>query len=174
MDYHSGRSALGTHYLQQDSISGFFYFGGQEEVVADVVTADDSQVPPNSVPYLRQTLLRLFGMAEQKTDNIVSAWAGIMGFTADGLPLVGQLLEDVTQRQGKGEWIAAGFNGMGMSMCVASGESIGRMVLGENVEGCIPGAFQVTSARLKESLTTQATIQKLTAMFSLETLEARL
>lgn len=164
-DAQSGRCAPGTYYLQQNPSSGYFYFGGGEATAANTVTHDDSVVLEHSTACLQEELVKLFGLEDQSKPGIVSSWTGIMGFTADGQPMVGRLPSTTTDRDGEGEWIAAGFNGMGMSMCVLSGEAVARMILGEPACGMIPEAFQVTPSRLQERLTTKRSVSQLSNMF---------
>jgi gamma-glutamylputrescine oxidase len=59
-------------------------------------------------------------------------WAGIMGFTSDGLPRIGELpgLPNVLY--------AAGFNGHGMSLGFATGRYLARRLLGETSEPLFP------------------------------------
>jgi glycine/D-amino acid oxidase-like deaminating enzyme len=57
--------------------------------------------------------------------RVVRAWAGIMGFTADGLPLIGRY--DPTP----GLTVAAGFNGGGFSWGPIVGHVIARLLSGE-------------------------------------------
>jgi sarcosine oxidase, subunit beta len=54
--------------------------------------------------------------------RVVRAWAGIMGFTADGLPLIGPY--DAAQ----GMFVSAGYNGGGFSWAVAAGKVISQLV----------------------------------------------
>lgn len=54
--------------------------------------------------------------------RVVRAWAGIMGFTADGLPLIGQY-GDV-----RGLYVAAGFNGGGFSWGAAVGKALAQAI----------------------------------------------
>jgi glycine/D-amino acid oxidase-like deaminating enzyme len=61
-------------------------------------------------------------------------WAGIMGFTDDGLPRIGEVPEL------PGVLYAAGFNGHGMSLGFATGRYLARRVMGETVEPLFPGA----------------------------------
>lgn len=56
--------------------------------------------------------------------NIVRCWAGIMGFTADGLPLVGRM------GGADGLTVAAGFNGNGFSWAAAVGLAVRDIVNG--------------------------------------------
>jgi sarcosine oxidase subunit beta len=60
--------------------------------------------------------------------RVVRTWAGIMGFTADGLPLIGPYAP------APGLWLAAGFNGGGFSW----GAIVGR-VLADLLAGRDPG-----------------------------------
>ena len=57
--------------------------------------------------------------------RMVRAWAGIMGFTADGLPMIGKT------SWAPGLTIAAGFNGSGFSWAAITGKIIAAMVNGE-------------------------------------------
>ena len=60
--------------------------------------------------------------------RVVRAWSGIMGFTADGLPLLGRY------QPAPGLTIAAGFNGGGFSWGVVVGTVITRLLSGQESE----------------------------------------
>ena len=57
--------------------------------------------------------------------RVVRAWAGIMGFTADGLPLIGRwdALPGLT--------VAAGFNGNGFSWAAITGQIVADLLTGQ-------------------------------------------
>jgi sarcosine oxidase subunit beta len=55
--------------------------------------------------------------------RIVRCWAGIMGFTADGLPLIGQF------DAARGMFVAAGFNGGGFSWALATGRALAQLIV---------------------------------------------
>jgi sarcosine oxidase subunit beta len=57
-----------------------------------------------------------------KEIKVVRAWAGIMGFTADGLPLIGRY--DAVP----GLTLAAGFNGNGFSWAAITGKIVARLL----------------------------------------------
>ncbi|MGH2548955.1 MAG: NAD(P)/FAD-dependent oxidoreductase [Thermomicrobiales bacterium] len=57
-----------------------------------------------------------------KEIKVVRAWAGIMGFTADGLPLIGRY--DAVP----GLTVAAGFNGNGFSWAAITGNVVARLL----------------------------------------------
>src|SRR5215207_2784427 len=80
------------------------------------------------------TLPVLAGIARCLTDlfpvlrgkaRVVRGWAGIMGFTADGLPLIGRY------EPASGLIIAAGFNGGGFSWGVIVGKIIASLLSGQ-------------------------------------------
>lgn len=58
--------------------------------------------------------------------RIVRCWAGIMGFTADGLPIIGNA------PWAPGLTIAAGFNGGGFSWGPITGKIVARLINGED------------------------------------------
>jgi glycine/D-amino acid oxidase-like deaminating enzyme len=83
------------------------------------------------------TLPVLAGIARCLTDlfpvlrgkaRVVRAWSGIMGFTADGLPLIGRY------EPAPGLTIAAGFNGSGFSWGVVLGKVVTRLLGGQESE----------------------------------------
>lgn len=84
-----------------------------------------------------------------------------MGFSSDGLPLVGQLSPALTGRLGKGEWIAAAFNGYGMANCLLCGEALALMMLGEKGDDWLPGAYELSEDRLQSILTPARAIESL-------------
>ncbi len=59
--------------------------------------------------------------------QVVRAWAGIMGFTADGIPLIGAM--DADQRL----IVAAGFNGGGFSWGAVVGKVVAALIGGEKI-----------------------------------------
>lgn len=150
----------GLYYLGQSAKTGYFYFGGENARVEESVSADDSSVGDHSVKHLQSVLPRFFGQAPWR---LVSSWSGIMGFSSDGLPLVGRLSQKLTGRTGNGEWIAAAFNGYGMANCLMSGEALAQMTLGVDVSKWLPEAYGLSDRRLRENLTVSEAVAALKA-----------
>jgi glycine/D-amino acid oxidase-like deaminating enzyme len=161
-DPETGRSGFGLYYLGQSAKTGYFYFGGENARVDDTISADDSFVGENSVSHLRDVLPRFFGENKSTAWKLVSSWSGIMGFSSDGLPLVGRLPSSISGRSGGREWIAAAFNGYGMANCLLSGEALALMALGERVDW-LPGAYGLDEKRLGSVLTAPESVKALTA-----------
>lgn len=80
--------------------------------------------------------------------EVKAAWTGTMGFTADGMPDVGQVTEEVSGRKGEGEFVAAGYNGYGMANAWLCGRFVADLVQGRESEVCIPRAYKLTGERL--------------------------
>ena len=76
----------------------------------------------------------------QVRETVKAVWTGVMGFTTDGLPLIGQLPRAATLREGDEEWIATGDNGYGMANAWLSGKHVVGCVLQEKDVETIPSA----------------------------------
>ena len=154
-------SGHGLYYLGQSVKTGYLYFGGENARIEHVVSADDSFVVKNSVTHLQSILPQFFG--KNTPCKLVSSWSGIMGFSSDGLPLVGRLPKTLTGRSGEGEWIAAAFNGYGMANCLMCGEELVSVILGDRVGDSLPGAYGLDEKRLRDVLVAPESIKALTA-----------
>lgn len=140
--------ADGLWYLTQSAETGYFFFGGEKGTIDDTLTADDTTISRVSLDHLQNILPRFFNYTGVKEDPLVAAWSGIMGFTADGAPYVGQLPESVTGRSGEGEWIVGGFSGYGMPYCWLAGEALASLVVGEGVVDYLPEVYLIDEERL--------------------------
>ncbi|CBX94093.1 similar to FAD dependent oxidoreductase [Plenodomus lingam JN3] len=118
-------------------------------------TVDDSRLNPQLSSYLHHSLPGYFGAdtwgevdAREADNRVVQEWTGIMGATADGRPFVGPV-------PGKlGMWVAAGFNGHGMVLCLKAAEALVGMVgvggvLGR--PGWFPESFLITGKRVAKA-----------------------
>ncbi|KAL3487243.1 FAD dependent oxidoreductase [Aspergillus germanicus] len=161
----------GLYYLAQSARSQLFYFGGDNAGWADSLNADDRKTVPTSVETLRRALPAFLCPSgggdghhseEQRQRQIVAAWSGVMGFSSDGLPLVGRLPASVTGRpEADGEWAAVAFNGYGMANCWLAGEALGMMVLGKDISGLLPEPYVINPGRLEQSLSVQRSVDGL-------------
>jgi glycine/D-amino acid oxidase-like deaminating enzyme len=117
---------------------------------AEYGTVDDSRLNPEISTNLHGSLVGYLGAKnwgenteDEKDQRVVQEWTGIMGATSDGRPFVGQVPGK------KGVWMAAGFNGHGMVLCLKSAEALVSMILGEGKPEWFPESFSVTEKRLK-------------------------
>lgn len=148
----TGLLETGLYYGNQNPKTGDIFFGGEKSKINEVLVSDDSLVTAACEENISTVLPRYFvkGWSQGQNPEVKKIWSGIMGFTADRLPLVGSLPLGVTKRGGgaQGEWISAGFNGYGMPLCWSCGEAVAKMLLGQDVSDVLPGAFLATEERL--------------------------
>lgn len=161
------RTALveqGLYWMQQNAETGDLFVGGDVQRLDDFLSSDDSVTSADSARNLT-TLLpkKLFnkGWTNPITNDTLSSataihrvWSGIIGMTADQLPIVGQVPTGVSERNiDNGEWIAAGFNGYGMCQAWLSGQAIALMALGEPKPEWLPDVYLSTENRLTNEAT---------------------
>ncbi|KAF5582725.1 FAD dependent oxidoreductase superfamily [Fusarium pseudoanthophilum] len=146
-DAKTGHIHLGLYYAQQNAKTGVMFLGGESQSLGGLLTSDDSNVGDDARRTLTSAATKIWKDAAPA--EALNVWSGIMGFTADGMPLVGKLPQKLTGRNGSGEWIAAGFNGHGMDKCWLTGEAIARMVLGEGDVPGFPKAYLLSDDRMQ-------------------------
>ncbi|KAH8696170.1 FAD dependent oxidoreductase [Talaromyces proteolyticus] len=151
----------GLYWMQQNAETGDLFLGGDLQRLDDFIASDDSVISADSAGNLT-TLLpkRIFneGWTNPITNESLYSstalhrvWSGIIGMTADQVPIVGSVPTSVSGRNiDKGEWIAAGFNGYGMCQAWLSGQAIARMALGEPKPEWLPDVYLSTEKRLTD------------------------
>ncbi len=106
-----------------------FIIGGYRDIYPDEEVGYADETTPHLQEGLQTWAAAHF--PELADVRVTHRWAGIMGFTNDGLPLVGQLEEL------PGVYYCVGFNGGGMSMGpVAASRAVALML-----DGIAPGVF---------------------------------
>ncbi|KAF7616699.1 FAD dependent oxidoreductase [Aspergillus flavus] len=149
----------GLYWMQQNAETGDLFFGGDLQRLDDFLSSDDSVISADSARNLTDLLpKRLFkeGWTNPITNTTMTSatalhriWSGILSMTADQVPIVGSVPTSISGRNVEGgEWIAAGFNGYGMSQCWLCGEAIARMALGEQKPEWLPDVYLSTERRL--------------------------
>ena len=86
---------------------------------------EEERVTPAVLAGIAGCLAGLFPVLRDRV-RVVRAWAGIMGFTADGLPLIGAFPGT------PGLTVAAGFNGGGFSWAAIVGQVVADLVSGRD------------------------------------------
>ncbi|KAK3984466.1 putative Glycine/D-amino acid oxidase [Cladorrhinum sp. PSN332] len=112
---------------------------------------DDSGLNEGISSYLRETTVRYFGRENWGEDDqegrLRREWTGIMGFSPDGFPLVGEVPGE------KGLWVSASFQGHGMVLCWMCGTALIEMMEGKGGGGLnawFPESFSISEERLKK------------------------
>lgn len=110
-------------------------------------TSDDS-----TADHAAQVNLRGFfhlAVAEPQpgaADNIDYSWSGIVGFTQDGVPFVGDLPFPGRSHQ----FILGAYHGTGMIKAFRASQAAAAMLLGEGVPKDFPTSMLVTEERIRE------------------------
>ncbi len=142
------------YVIQSPSTNEIFAGGGlgqaYERGLAEIGNTDDSVNSVLALAHLGGAMNAVFGIEEAvaMASGVKAAWTGVMGFTSDGLPLVGRLPQEATQRSGKGEWVSAGFNGYGMVNAWLCGKHVAESVLGKESPEFVPEAYKMSAERL--------------------------
>lgn len=134
MDY-SYYADFGDKYFREGPCGELLLGGCRRDFAATEAT--DEPVPTQPV---QEALESFAGAIFGRELHVHSAWAGTMGFSPDGLPLVGPV--GATQREGEHNdgstcpvfdrvWFAGGFTGHGMSLGYATGRNAVDAMLGD-------------------------------------------
>lgn len=163
LDMESGMYHHGLYYLQQNAVTKDVFVGVENQRLDECLCSDDSFVSAASLRDLPTILPRMFRAVHEDSKSaekgfdmprLKAIWSGVMGMTADGLPLVGNLPASATGRASSGaqEWIAAGFQGYGMDKCWLTGEALVAMMAGKDVSSWFPSAYLITEERIAKRL----------------------
>ena len=108
---------------------------------------DDSTLIPGTQHYFDGLMQRHFNGWDDSGAKVDSIWTGIMGYTADKNPHVGE----VPGSEGR-QYVIAGFNGGGMAQIFLCAKGLAKMVGGgvPFAQTGIPRSFKTTSERLEK------------------------
>ena len=120
-----------------------------DEGLFEYGNADDTTTEPIIEDYLRESTERYFHphWGEDHPDGrIRRTWTGVMGYSADGFPFVGQVPGE------RGLYIAASFQGLGMVLCFHSAKALAEMVKNGDekaLDEWLPKPFHISMDRLR-------------------------
>ena len=112
-------------------------------------TTDDTSIDPVVLEYLKDSAAVRFGShwgADDPDGRLRNAWTGIMGCSADGFPMIGEIPAT------SGLYVCASFQGLGMVLCFESARALVNIIQ-RNDEGnaneWFPRSFRITIERIK-------------------------
>ena len=121
---------------------------GPDEGIPEFGTTDDTTTDAVILKYVEDSAAERFGSnwgQDQQEGRLRRAWTGIMGYSSDGFPLIGQL-------PGEDDlYISASFKGSGMVLCFDSARALFQIMNqdDEALDQWFPKAFRVTPERMK-------------------------
>lgn len=165
LDPETGEYHFGLYYLQQNAATKDVFVGTENQTIEECLCSDDSFVSEASAADLPTILPRMFGAVsgDGEKPTLRAIWSGVMGMTADGLPLVGRLPGSATGREAEAageEWIAAGFQGYGMDKCWLTGEALVGMMAGRDVSDWFPSSYVIDEERIAKRLNTEKVVSE--------------
>jgi glycine/D-amino acid oxidase-like deaminating enzyme len=135
----------GFDYMIQSPLPpGEIYLGGGslKALLSGNVETDDLDVGNvRDDQQSEEALKALQSVMEDRFENgrgatMLNKWTGIMGYSVDGIPIVGRVPYSISSRNPGAarsqEWVAAGFCGHGMAYCWLTGKAVAEMVLTDN------------------------------------------
>ena len=137
------------------STGGELMFGGGRSYAsnAGLGVSDDSSVDDPAAAYLRRELNVVLDL--QNKDHELEAtyeWSGIMGYSRDNSPWVGELKDELGLGGGEGLWVCAGFTGHGMPNTCLSARAAVEMMMGKPVDKVdLPGVYRLTKERVDKA-----------------------
>ncbi|KAJ6526917.1 FAD dependent oxidoreductase [Mycena vulgaris] len=135
-------------YLIQRPADGVVIFGGARRAVSVETLlgdTDDSARDPVMTRALREALPRYFaGWGEEALgEGLIHDWSGIMGYTTEGIPYVGELHDK------PGAFVCAGHHGHGMARIMTCARGLAALIQGSSWASTgLPECFQPSRARL--------------------------
>ncbi|CED85316.1 FAD dependent oxidoreductase [Phaffia rhodozyma] len=129
---------LGVGWLKAQTLTK----GGKNDFVAKV---DDSVILPEVETFLSNYCKDEFTNwgKEAHGEGLTRIWTGIMGYSRDVLPLVGQIPGK------KGLWTAVAFHGHGMSRIISCTQSLAQQIKDQGTwDPRLPRSFEITQERL--------------------------
>ncbi len=131
---------------------GELMFGGGRSYAknAGVGTSDDSEIDLPAAAYLRKELPKVMDL-EEGEDCLKAKleWSGIMGYSRDGRPWVGELKDGLGLGGGKGLFVCAGYTGHGMPNAWLCGKAASELLLGYGEADIdLPEAYRLSKERV--------------------------
>jgi glycine/D-amino acid oxidase-like deaminating enzyme len=139
---------------------GQLMFGGARSYAenAGIGVSDDSAIDPPAAAYLRREINVLLELENEGKELQASwEWSGIMGYSRDGHPWVGQVSPELGVGGGEGLWLSGGFTGHGMPNAWLCGKAVAQLILGrEMADVDVPEGYKLSKERIERVRTHKA------------------
>ncbi|DAA74648.1 TPA_exp: putative FAD dependent oxidoreductase [Trichophyton benhamiae CBS 112371] len=133
-----------------DIVIGGGFTKGRGRGLYEYGTTDDATLAPEISGYLASCTEMFFGDnwgQDSAEGRVRQEWAGIMGYSTDGFPWVGDIPDE------PGLYISASFQGHGMVMCFSCAKALTSILFNDDrspLSTWFPRVFEVTTARLNQ------------------------
>ncbi|KAK3347152.1 FAD dependent oxidoreductase [Lasiosphaeria hispida] len=155
--YEAGYEYMVSRRSTDSSAGGDIIMGGgllraPNEGLEEYGTTDDTSINPIISEYLHETTPRYFGPdwgEDDERGRVHAEWTGIMGYSPDGFPFVGEMSGPGLENEGL--WVSGSFQGHGMVLCWVCAKALVEMMEGrdgEELETWFPEVFRVSEERM--------------------------
>jgi len=138
--------------MKEKTDGGELMFGGGRSYAAHagVGVSDDSSIDEPAAAYLRRELSVVLNLGSKEEElKARYEWSGVMGYSRDGHPWVGEVSEELGG--GKGLWVSSGYTGHGMPNTWLCGKAVVDLMFGKGEEADLPAGFRITQQRIKKA-----------------------
>lgn len=139
----------------EDGGSGELMFGGGRSYAknAGLGVSDDSDIDIPAADYLRTEISKVLDLKNEGKDlKATYEWSGIMGFSRDDRPWVGEVSEELGLGGGKGLYICAAYTGHGMPNAYLSAKAVVDLILGRKEHGVdLPSVHRISKERVEKA-----------------------
>lgn len=137
-------------YLVQTKNTHHLVFGGGRTLGVNKGwgTSSDDAIDPTVASHLRSSLNKVLSPGAGGEMPADYEWSGVMGFSADANPWVGEI--PVPLVGGRGLFVCGGYTGHGMPAAALSAKAAVGIMGGESVE--LPDEFRLTEERIQRVL----------------------
>ncbi|KAH8896197.1 FAD dependent oxidoreductase [Thozetella sp. PMI_491] len=131
---------------------GSIVVGGADRVATSELShwyknVDDSSLIPGTEDFFTGYMQRLFHGWEKSQARISHIWSGVMAFSSDSMPWVGEVPGQ------KGIFVTAGFGGHGMPRILGCSKALAELVLARGdkskIQTRLPTPYYITTQRLE-------------------------
>lgn len=146
------------HYsLSEPNLGGGeLMFGGGRSYAAQagVGISSDSFIDEAAAAYLRRELSIMLELENDDARELEASheWSGVMGFSRDDYPWVGEINEEIVDGGGEGLWICGGYTGNGMPNAWLCGKAVIDLIVGKHdVDIDLPVEYRVSKERVEKA-----------------------
>jgi glycine/D-amino acid oxidase-like deaminating enzyme len=130
-------------------------FGGGRSYAAQagVGVSSDSFIDESAAAYLRRELSIMLDLQNDKQGLEAShEWSGVMGFSRDDYPWVGEITEEIADGGGEGLWICGGYTGNGMPNAWLCGKAVVDLIVSKHESDVdLPVEYRVSKERVEKA-----------------------
>lgn len=141
-------------FSEADGSGGQLMFGGGRSYAANagIGVSDDSHIDLPTAEFLRREISIVLDLKNDANElEATWEWSGIMGYSRDGHPWVGEVREELGLGGGQGLWVCGGFTGHGMPNAWLCGKAVMDLIMGVQDSVNVPSEYKLSRERVEKA-----------------------